>query len=180
MSTFTLQDLTPKTIIEPTTTDILNNFAIPQVPQDAPEPQPTFETPVPNLEQIINTICTQLQLLTTVIKGERAQGNSLQECVSLTLQQAEWFKEMVENQVDKYDFNEIVSESTHDRICSEVEEYFNYRFDPTDHFDMNDAVAEEVDNRLDDVVRDRLDDVVKEQLEELVAEKLSNIRISFD
>ena len=195
MTTFTLQDLNQNTMGEvlpkpltkeefmaygmanpPNAEQILKNLAIPQ----APEPQPS-------LEQIITTICTQLQLLTTVINQGNSpnttppEGNqSLQETVSLTLQQAEWFKELVEQEVDKRDFDELVSEITHDRVCSEVEEYFNYSFDPTDHFDMNDAVAEEVDNRLDDVVRDRLDDVVKEQLEELVAEKLKGIRIVFD
>ena len=87
---------------------------------------------------------------------------------------------MVEQSVDKRDFDELVSEATHDRVCSEVEEYFNYRFSPEDHFDFGDAVANEVDDRLEDVVRDRLDEVVAEQLEELVAEKLKGIRIVFD
>ena len=63
-------------------------------PQDAPPVQPT-------LTDIINNICTQLQLLTTVISQHQGNSqpsqatpsgeNSLQECVSTTLEQAEWF-----------------------------------------------------------------------------------------
>lgn len=162
--------------INPTTEDILNNISLPH----APEPQPT-------LESVINNICTQLQLLTTLITSSatkptepEAGENSLQETVSLTLQQADWFKEMVEQTIDKYDFDEIVGEAVSDKVCSEVEHYFDYSFDPSDHFDFGDAVCNEVDDRLDDVVRERLDDVVQEQLEELVAEKLKNVRVVFD
>ena len=83
MTTFTMQDLNnnipvtkeeeeamdtlsrlatgrPLLEINPTTQDVLNNLAIPQ-------PTP------PTLDTIINTICTQLQLLASVIKekGDR-------------------------------------------------------------------------------------------------------------
>lgn len=169
-------------IVSPSTADILNNFAIPQ----APEPQPTLGTNVPDIHNIVATISEQLALLATVISqgvgtgNSHAEDQSLQACVDLTLQQAEWFKEMVEQAVDKRDFDELVSEATHDRVCSEVEEYFNYRFSPEDHFDFGDAVENAVDDRLEDVVRDRLDEVVADQLEQLVAEKLKGMRIVFD
>lgn len=193
MSTFTLQDLNLPATVE----DVLNNMAIPKEVKDTSthilhtrhvtEPQPTLGTSVPTeptLESVINNICTQLQLLTTLITSSatktQAENQSLQETVSLTLQQAEWFKEMVEQAVDKRDFDELVGEAVSDKVCSEVEHYFDYNFSPDDHFDFGDAVCNEVDDRLDDVVRERLDDVVQEQLEELVAEKLKNVRVVFD
>ena len=138
--------------------------------QHAPDPQPT-------LESIINSICTQLQLLTTVISQAKAQpeGNqSLQDCVALTLQQADWFKSMVGTYVDEYDFESHVHEAVSDRVETEVDNYFDQRFDPTDHFDFGDAVADRVDEMLDDVVRER----VQDSLEEVVAEKLSEASIS--
>jgi uncharacterized protein YaaR (DUF327 family) len=174
MTTFTMQDLnqlptTPeedemfKTMAEMSRetkdamTEILHT-------RHVTEPQPT-------LTDIINTICTQLQLLTTIISQPKAQPeggeNSLQECVDTTLQQADWFKEAIKEQV-----TELVE--------SEVEMYFERRFDPTDHFDFGDAVSNEVHDRIDDAVRDHIDDVVQEQLEEVVAEKLKSIRVVFD
>jgi hypothetical protein len=156
--------------------------------QHAPVPQPTLcePTQTPDLATIINTICTQLQLLSTVIsqskaQPEGAQGNSLQECVSLTLQQADWFRNMVrETIVDEVSLEDVVKDIVKDEIESEVESYFSNQFDPTYHFDFGDAVSSEVSDQLDDVVRDRLDEVVQEQLEEVVAEKLKNIRVVFD
>jgi hypothetical protein len=143
---------------------------------DAPDPQPT-----PDLDSIINTICTQLQLLSTVIRGERAQGatppegnQSLQETIALTLQQADWFKEMVEKAVDDLDMVDIAKEAVEGVVESEVEHYFNYKFSPEDHFDFGDAVENAVDDRLDDIVREKIDECI----EDVVTEKLSEASVS--
>jgi len=134
------------------------------------EPQPTQMgevLPNPDLATIINTICTQLQLLATVIKQQPSttppEGDqpSLQETIELTLQQAGWFKDMVAQHVEE-------------KVESEVEMYFERRFDPTDHFDFGDAISSEVHDRIDDAVRDQLDD----KLEEVVAEKLESASVS--
>ena len=192
MTTFTLQDLTP----EQQDTEALVAMAKLgggveiQVEQNAPEPQPTLceVTQTPDLESIINTICTQLQLLSTVIKGERAQGatppegnQSLQDTVALTLQQADWFRDMVAQHLKDMGIEDIAESVVENLVEREVEHYFDVRFDPSDHFDMDDAIASRVDDRLDDIVRERLDEVVHEQLEEVVTEKLSeaNVSISF-
>lgn len=170
--------------ISPTTQDILN----------APEPQPTQMgevLPNPDLPTIINTICAQLQLLTTVISQAKAQpdttppeGNpdiTLQETVGLVLQQADWFKDIIRRELVALDISEIAKDAVEDIVENEVESYFEHRFDPEDHFDFGDAVESAVDDRLDDVVREKLDDVVQEQLEEVVAEKLgsANLTITF-
>lgn len=131
-------------------------------PQDAPPVQPT-------LTDIINNICAQLQLLTTVI-GEQARNttpsgeNSLQECVETTLQQAEWFKdlvaEVIEERVDEHDFDDDIKGA----VESRVEDYFNYRFDPNDHFDMNDLVADAVRDNIGDEVESRIDDALEQYM----------------
>jgi hypothetical protein len=141
--------------------------------QHAPEPQPTLceSTQTPTLTDIVNNICTQLQLLSTVI-GEQArnttppEGNqSLQECVSLTLQQADWFKEMVRGIVDDtYDFADYAKDAVQDVVESEVESYFENSFDPSNHFDFDDAVHDAVGDRIDDVVSDKIDDAVDSYL----------------
>ena len=126
--------------------------------------QPSGEIPH-NIGDIINNICSQLQLLTSVITSSQAQTktgeNSLQECVSLTLQQADWFKEMVRGIVDDtYDFADYAENAVEHVVEKEVEHYFDSSFDPTDHFDFVDAVSDAVDDRIDDVVSDKIDDAV--------------------
>ena len=198
MTTFTIQDLNTSNINNLPTTpeedeamrelfekmgkDLANHEIAHQQAQqarlDAVPPQPT-------LTDIVNNICTQLQLLSTVISQSKAQPeggeNSLQECVSLTLQQADWFKSMVrETIVDEVSLEDVVKDIVKGEVESEVDTYFRNEFDPTYHFDFGDAVSSEVSDQLDDVVRDRLDEVVQEQLEEVVAEKLKSIRVVFD
>jgi hypothetical protein len=137
-----------------------------------PLPKPSQVSPEALIEHMVAQFSTNLRLLlTTIISQPKAQPeggeNSLQECVDTTLQQADWFNDMVKEQVQE---------------CAEnaVENYFHHGFDPTDYFDFGDAVSSEVSDQLDDVVRDRLDEVVQEQLEEVVAEKLKSIRVVFD
>jgi hypothetical protein len=136
----------------------------------APEPQPSGENPH-NLADIINTICTQLQLLATVITQHQANttppesNQSLQETLSLTLQQADWFKDLIRHELVALDIESIAEGAVESIVENEVESYFSNQFDPSDHFDFGDAVCSEVSDQIDDVVRDRLDDVVQEQLD---------------
>ena len=146
----------------PTTQDILNNMAIPQ--------------PEPTLEGIVQNICTQLQLLATVINQTKAQPNttppegdqSLQECVSTTLQQAEWFKEVVEEKIGDMDFDY--------QIESAVETHFSNSICLDDHVD----ITAEVESKVEDIAEDLLRDIVEERLAEIVSNKLQNLRITFD
>ena len=154
--------------------------------QHAPEPQHTFiptGTDVPNIDGIIDNICTQLQLLATVISQSKAQPESnpnitLQETLSLTLQQADWFKDLIRHELVALDIESIAKDAVEDIVENEVESYFDHRFDPSDHFDFGDAVCSEVSDQIDDVVRDR----VMDSLEEVVAEKLSeaSIKVEFN
>jgi len=191
MTTFTLQDLNTNNL--PTTPEedeamkeLFEKMGHDLTAQHAPAPQPTpIGTNVPNIAAIIDTICTQLQLLSTVISQSRAQPEgaqeSLQETVKLVLQQGDWFRNMVrETIVDEVSLEDVVKDIVKGEVESEVDTYFRNEFDPTYHFDFGDAVSSEVSDQLDDVVRDRLDDVVQEQLEEVVAEKLKSIRVVFD
>ena len=151
--------------ITPTTQDALNNLAIPQ-----PAPTP------PTLDEIVNAISAQLQLLASVIKegqgNSQAGENSLQECVSTTLQQAEWFKEMVNEKAE-----ELVDDKDFDyQIESAVESHFSNSFCLDDHVD----ITAEVESKVEDIAEDLIKDMVEERLAEIVSNKLQNLRITFD
>lgn len=129
--------------------------------QHAPAPQPT-------LEQILKTIGEQFALLATVITQQQGnspkENDSLQECVSTTLEQSDWFKEMVEEKVADMDFDDTL-EGQVERYC---ENYFSYSFDPKDHFDIGDAVA------------DRVDDKIGDEVERAVEEYMSNATLTIE
>jgi hypothetical protein len=192
MTTFTMQDLNnipvtkeeeeamdalsrlatgrPLLDITPTTQDALNNLAIPQPP-----------TTKPDLDEIINAISAQLHLLASVIKekgtnvpteGAGTDVPNLQDCVSTTLQQAEWFKEAVEEKVET-----LVDDMDHSyEIESAVETYFSNSFSLDDHVD----ITAEVESKVEDIAEDLLKDMVEERLAEIVSNKLQNLRITFD
>jgi len=132
----------------------------------------------PTLETIIANICAQLQLLSSVIKEGQEKGNSqageksLQECVSITLQQAEWFKEMVDERAE-----ELINYKDFDyQIESAVESYFSNSFCLDDHVD----ITAEVESKVEDIAEDLLKDMVEERLAEIVSNKLQNLRITFE
>jgi len=154
-----------RSIPEPTTQDILNNIRLPNLDAiqythggtlGAPEPQPT-------LTDIINNICTQLQLLTSVISSfeeKSSSTQSLQDCVSLTLQQADWFKDLIRRELIGGGIEDLAKDAVQDVVESEVESYFENNFDPSYHFDFDDAVSDAVGDRIDDVVSDKIDDAL--------------------
>jgi len=161
-----------RAIPEPTMQDIVDNIRLPNPDAiqythggtlGAPEPQAT-----PTLADIINNICTQLQLLTSVISQSKAQPeageNSLQECVSLTLQQADWFKDLVRHELIGAGIEDLAKDAVQEVVESEVESYFENNFDPSYHFDFDDAVSDAVGDRIDDVVSDKIDGAVDSYL----------------
>jgi len=132
----------------------------------APEPQPT---PNADITETINNICLQLHaLFATVITSSQAEikagENSLQECVSLTLQQADWFKDMIRRELIGGGIEDLAKDAVQDIVESEVESYFENNFDPSYHFDFDDAVHDAVGDRIDDVVSDKIDDAVDSYL----------------
>ena len=178
MTTFTMQDLTPTKTEQATQLMEDNGMTAPTQININDLPvwrDPTPLPPTPTLETIITNICAQLQLLATVIKEGQGAGTnvpSLQECVSTTLEQAEWFKEMVEENTET-----LVDDMDHSYgIESAVETYFSNSFSLDDHVD----ITAEVETRVENIAEDLLKDIVEERLAEIVSNKLQNLRITFD
>jgi hypothetical protein len=197
MTTFTLQDLTPaqQEAVKQheamhAAHQVVNTRSINNLPT-TPEEDEMFKTmaemsretphapvPQPTLADIVNNICTQLQLLATLINQPQPQPEagtnvpSLQETVALVLQQGDWFKTMVyeraEELVDDKDFAY--------EIESAVETHFSNSFSLDDHVD----ISAEVESKVEDIAEDLLKDIVEDRLAEIVSNKLQNLRITFD
>lgn len=119
----------------------------------------------PNIADIINNICTQLQLLTTLITQPKAQPHaddqSLQACVDAVLEQAGWVGDKIDTAVNDYIDNEVAwSEIVSDPVSSAVDNYFSYEFSLTDHCDIDDIIADKLDDRLEDIVQERLNEML--------------------
>jgi hypothetical protein len=115
----------------------------------------TTTQPEVNIEGIINTICSQLQLLTSVISQSRgnslAEQQSLQDCVTTVLQQGSWFTEKVNEAVENVDFEDAIKDAVSDEVGSIVENYFSYEFQLSDHVDINDMVREQVEEKFENI-----------------------------
>jgi hypothetical protein len=185
MTTFTTQDLTTEQQVALQKHEEMHTMVNTIIERQSnwvdpsPLPQPPAP-PKPDLDEILNAISAQLYLLASVIKesaekGKFSDGNpsqSLQECVSTTLQQAEWFKEMVDEKAE-----ELVDDKDFDyQIESAVESHFSNSFSLDDHVD----ITAEVESKVEDIADDLIKDAVEERLEEIVRNKLQNIRITFD
>ena len=143
----------------------------------APEPQPSDEIdPIKLIDEMMTQFSIKLKLLATVISQSKAQPtqgnslnageNSLQECVSLTLQQADWFKDLIRHELIGGGIEDLAKDAVQDVVESEVESYFENNFDPSYHFDFDDAVSDAVDDRIDNIVSDKIDDAVESYLAE--------------
>lgn len=159
MTTFTMQDLNNtevtkeeeevfKTMAEMGRVNVdLVGF---NTPTQMGEPLPNQ---TPDVSTIITNICTQLQLLSTVIKEGAGKGNSLnaedqslQDCVSATLEQAEWFKEMVEEAVAERVEGYLDDRDFDQEVVSAVEYYFSESFRLDDHVDIEHVVEDRLNH----------------------------------
>jgi hypothetical protein len=105
-------------------------------------------------------------LLTTVIMNQtKAQPNptppEMQACVDAVLEQAGWVGEKLDKAVVEYMENEIdIADECNDKISESVNNYFSYEFTLTDHCDIDDIVADKLDDRLEEMVNEKLQEML--------------------
>jgi len=100
-------------------------------------------------------------------------SEGLSEAVGTVLEQAQWFKDRVEERVA-----ELVEDNDFSyEVERAVENWFD-NFSLEDHVDVYSMVDTAVDERISDVVGDALESVLEEKLTELLQGK--NISISFN
>ena len=189
MTTFTMQDLTPTDTPTPEEEEAMQDLtnkqqeqlaqheAIHQTIQGATGAQYTPMDTSPQaqqnqqaIEQLLNNLTYTIQAIIklSVEKYKQPVSEGLSEAVGTVLEQAEWFKDRVEERVA-----ELVEDNDFSyEIESAVETHFSNSFSLDDHID----VASEIES----IVDDRLNDMVQEKVEEILREKLSTATISFN
>lgn len=119
------------------------------------------------IDQLLLVLATTLE----EIIGEMNATSSLEQAVETTLQQANWFYDMVKETIDEqHDIESLVDDRVDNRLGDAVDEWFSYSFSLTDHCDIHEIVT--------DVLDDKLEEIVEEKIEALLEEKLANARIT--
>lgn len=117
------------------------------------------------IKMLMEMLNTALNGLFKELQTPSQPQTDLEEAVGTALENAQWFKEMVEDTakdlVEEQDFDYEIGQA----VAEEMR-----RFDPNDHVDFYDLVSDAVD--------DKLESIVAEKLEELLEEKLANARIT--
>ena len=91
----------------------------------------------------------------------------MQATVDVVLEQADWFKYMVEERASEAASNYLEDKNFDYAIESAVGNYFD-DFSLEDHVDVADLVNDAVEDRLSDIVDERLEDMVNEKMEAMI------------
>lgn len=135
-------------------------------------PRPQAEQDNININLAVIQVTRALENLVTALRDAQPQAQpDLKDTIETTLQQANWFYDMVGQHIDEnHDIESLVDDRVDDRIGSEVDEWLSYNLNINDHVDMDELVSDAVDAKLEDLVT--------EKLEQLLEEKLANATIT--
>jgi len=193
MTTFTLQDLTPTKTEQATKLMEDNGMTAPtqinsmEVTQEEEEAMQTllaqheqahkivqdasrfqYTPTVQELAQQLTQTFTKLVEAISQLQQPQQASESLIQTVDTVLENAQWFKEAVEEKVET-----LVEDMDHSyEIESAVESHFSNSFSLDDHVD----ISSEVESAVESAVENQIDDVV----ERILSEKLKSATISFN
>jgi DNA primase len=129
-------------------------------------------------KQLQDTITAIIQLSTT---HQQTQAQTdLEEAVSTTLENAQWFKDRVEENcaeaITDHDFDYEIGQN--------IERYMRNSFDANDHYDFDaevrSRVEDEVESVIDGIVEEKVQELLEERLADLLEEKLANANITIN
>jgi DNA-binding protein Fis len=124
------------------------------------------------VKMLMDMLTTTLNQLVKELQTPSQPQTDLEEAVNTTLENAEWFKERVEDTakdlVEEQDFEYEINNAVERELRS---------LDINDHCDIDDMVRDAVDDRIEEIVAE----AVEERLTEILEEKLrnANITVSF-
>lgn len=128
--------------------------------------------PNANLNYLMAQLTTTLTNIIEELTKAKSEQTNLEEAVSTALEQADWFRERIEDSV-----TDAVDEKDFDyEIGNNVERYMRNEFDPDDHVDFRELVADRVDAIIDGL----LEDAIETHLADILEEKLKNANITIN
>jgi DNA primase len=126
------------------------------------------------VKMLMDMLTTTLNQLVKELQTPSQPQTDLEEAVSTTLEQADWFRERLNDEV-----LEAVDEKDFDyEIGNHIERYFRNQFDPSDHFDIEEAVKDRVVDEVESIIDGLVEEAVEARLADLLEEKLQNANIS--
>ncbi len=130
-------------------------------------PQPQDQNA--RVKMLMDMLTTTLNQLVKELQTPSQPQTDLEEAVGTALENAQWFKEMVEDTA-----KDLVEEQDFDYEIGRAVEREMQSFDPNDYVDFDDLVRDAVEDRIDELVSE----AVEERLADLLEEKLANAKVN--
>jgi DNA primase len=128
------------------------------------------------VKMLMEMLTTTLNQLVKELQTPSQPQTDLEEAVGTALENAQWFKEMVEDTA-----KDLVEEQDFDyEIGQNIERYFRNQFDPSDHFDIEEAVKDRVVDEVESIIDSLVEEAVEARLADLLEEKLANANITIN
>lgn len=132
----------------------------------------TPKPPTSRLDELTTLLNETLKQIVIELTHSKDQQASLEEAVNTTLEQADWFRHRVEDSV-----TDAIRDTDFDyEIGNQVERYMRNEFDPDDHVDFRELVADRVDAIIDGL----LEDAIETHLTDILEEKIKNANITIN
>ena len=126
------------------------------------------------VDMLMEMLTTTLNQLVKELQAPTQPQTDLEEAVGTALENAQWFKDMVEetcaDRVSDLDFDYEIGQN--------IERYMRNSFDPNDHYDFDSEVKSRVEDELESIIDGLVEEAVEARLADLLEEKLQNARIT--
>lgn len=128
------------------------------------------------VKMLMEMLTTTLNQLVKELQTPSQPQTDLEEAVNTTLENAQWFKDFVEDtcasRVSDLDFDYEIGQN--------IERYMRNSFDPSDHFDIEEAVKDRVVDEVESIIDGLVEEAVEARLADLLEEKLANANITIN
>lgn len=140
------------------------------VPMDtSPKPPPS------RLDELTNLLNETLKQLVIELHSQTDPQTDLEEAVSTALEQADWFRERIEDSV-----TDAVDEKDFDYEIGNAVERYMRDVDISDHYDFDTAVKSFVEDEVESIIDGLVEEAVEARLADLLEEKLANAKITIN
>ena len=125
-------------------------------------------------DQLMAILQVTLEELILEINAKHAQPD-LAETVSTALEQADWFRERIEDSI-----TDAVDEKDFDYEIQNAVERYMRDVDISDHYDFDTAVKSFVEDEVESIIDGLVEEAVESRLADLLEEKLANAKITIN